>query len=312
MNNLFNISEEEKNRIRGLHIVESDNKKISSILSEQEVVTTAVVSATFNCVPEGCVDPKDGTGAFSSTTDCEVVCKEYNEKIIDLKSRGFVLDGDEGYVVTGDEETEEVELPGVEGTITYYLKASTNQTNLDDKGGEDEKSNESLQQVKDFKKIAVQKFNTITEALVGDLLNVYTSKNTRNKQITDKKGFLGIGSGGLVSQISITAGGVTPTWKINKRRRALSTITGFKFTVVDKRKPTDLTKKSMCIPKQIIYYFTKTNKEGRIRFACDKGVKLYISAMSNGVDQWNPVMQDLYKATQWYNKQLLLAPNTDL
>lgn len=307
MNNLFNISEEEKNRIRGLHIVESDNKKISSILAEQEVVTIE----TFNCEPEGCVDPKDGTGAFSSTTDCEVVCKEYNEKIIDLKSRGFVLDGEDGYVVTGDEETEEVEIPGVGTTITYYLKPTTNQTNLDDKGGDD-KSKESLQQVKNFKKVATQKFNTITETLVGDLLNVYTSKNTRNKQITDKKGFLGIGSGGLVSQISITAGGVTPTWKINKRKRALSTITGFKFTVVDKRKPTELTKKSMCIPKQIIYYFTKTNKDGRIRFACDKDVKLYVSAMSNGVDQWNPVMEDLYKATQWFNTQVGLPPNTNL
>jgi len=123
---------------------------------------------------------------------------------------------------------------------------------------------------------------------------------------------LGIGSGGLVSQISITAGGVTPTWKINKRKRALSTITGFKFTVVDKRKPTELTKKSMCIPKQIIYYFTKTNKDGRIRFACDKDVKLYVSAMSNGVDQWNPVMEDLYKATQWFNTQVGLPPNTNL
>ena len=225
MNNLFNISEEEKNRIRGLHIVESDNKKISSILVEQDDVTIA----TFNCEPEGCVDPKDGTGAFSSTTDCEVVCKEYNEKIIDLKSRGFVLDGEEDYVATGDEETEEVEIPGVEGTITYYLKPTASQTDLNDKGGEDDKTKESLQQVKNFKKVAAQKFNKITEQLVGDLLNVYSSKRTRDNQTVDKKGFLGIGSGGLVSQISITQGAVSPTWDINKRRKSLSTINGFKF-----------------------------------------------------------------------------------
>ena len=33
--NIFNVSDEEKNRIRGLHLTESSNKKISSVLSEQ-------------------------------------------------------------------------------------------------------------------------------------------------------------------------------------------------------------------------------------------------------------------------------------
>ena len=289
MNKLFNISEEEKNRIRGLHIVESDNKKISSILVEQNDVTIA----TFNCVPEGCVDPKDGTGTFSSTTDCEVVCKEYNEKIIDLKSRGFVnpLEDGEDYVVTGDEESVDVEIPGVEGTITYHLKPTSNQTNLS-KGG-DKETKKATQQVKNFKKVAQQKFNKVTEQLVGDLLNVYSSKGTRNKQTVDKKGFLGVGGGGLISQISITQGAVTPTWDINKRRKSLSTINGFKFTVVDKRAQSEITDKSMCVPKTIIYYFTKNNNEGEIRFSCDRKKKLYITAMSNGVDQWNPVMKEM-------------------
>jgi len=35
MNNLFNLSEEEKNRIRGLHLTESKDKRITSVLSEQ-------------------------------------------------------------------------------------------------------------------------------------------------------------------------------------------------------------------------------------------------------------------------------------
>ena len=309
MNNLFNISEEEKNRIRGLHIVESDNKKISSILVEQDV--DAIIE-TFNCEPEGCVDPKDGTGAFSSTTDCEVVCKEYNEKIIDLKSRGFVLDGEEGYVVTGDEETEEVEIPGVEETITYYLKPTANQTDLNNKGGKGSKDKKATQQVKNFKQVAAQKFNKITEQLVGDLLNVYSSKGTRDNQTVDKKGFFGIGSGGLVSQISITQGAVSPTWDINKRRKSLSTINGFKFSVVDKRNPGDVTEKSMCVPKTIIYYFTKNNNKGQIRFSCDKKKKLYVTAMSNGVDQWNPVMKEMYEVTKWFNTQVGLPPNTNL
>ena len=35
MTNLFQISEEEKNRIRGLHITESKDKRISSLLTEK-------------------------------------------------------------------------------------------------------------------------------------------------------------------------------------------------------------------------------------------------------------------------------------
>ena len=35
MSNLFNLSEEEKNRIRGLHLVESKDNRITSVLSEQ-------------------------------------------------------------------------------------------------------------------------------------------------------------------------------------------------------------------------------------------------------------------------------------
>ena len=34
MSNLFNLSEEEKNRIRGLHLIESQDKRITSVLSE--------------------------------------------------------------------------------------------------------------------------------------------------------------------------------------------------------------------------------------------------------------------------------------
>ena len=37
MNNLFNLSEEEKNRIRGLHLAESKDKRITSVLSEQGI-----------------------------------------------------------------------------------------------------------------------------------------------------------------------------------------------------------------------------------------------------------------------------------
>ena len=302
MNNLFNISEEEKNRIRGLHLVESNNKKISSILVEQDEVTIV----TINCVEEGCVDPGDGTGKFTGETamaDCEAVCGAYNEKIKDLTEKGFIL-ADETYVAEDGDKVEEVITPnGV--TVKYYSRA----IEVDDAGGDDTET--ATQQVKNFKEKATQKFNEITQPLVGDLLNIYTSKNTRDKKQVDKKGFLGIGRGGLVTQLTIKAGGVAPTWKINPRQRNLSTITGFKFSVVDKRRPKDLTKKSMCIPKQIIYKFTKENKAGMIRFACDTSEKLWVSAMSNGVDQWNPVMQELYKASQWFNKQTLLPPNTD-
>ena len=35
MKNIFKSSDEEKNRIRSLHLTESTNKKISSVLSEQ-------------------------------------------------------------------------------------------------------------------------------------------------------------------------------------------------------------------------------------------------------------------------------------
>jgi len=38
MKNLFNLSEEEKNRIRGLHLTEAKDKRITSILSEQGLV----------------------------------------------------------------------------------------------------------------------------------------------------------------------------------------------------------------------------------------------------------------------------------
>jgi len=37
MANLFNLSEEEKNRIRGLHLAESKDKRITSVLSEQGI-----------------------------------------------------------------------------------------------------------------------------------------------------------------------------------------------------------------------------------------------------------------------------------
>ena len=36
MKNIFNVSDDEKSRIRNLHLTESDNKKISSVLGEQE------------------------------------------------------------------------------------------------------------------------------------------------------------------------------------------------------------------------------------------------------------------------------------
>ena len=39
MNNLFNLSEEEKNRIRGLHLTESKDLRFTSVLSEQEEPT---------------------------------------------------------------------------------------------------------------------------------------------------------------------------------------------------------------------------------------------------------------------------------
>ena len=38
MNNLFNLSEEEKNRIRGLHLTESKDNRITSVLSEQGLI----------------------------------------------------------------------------------------------------------------------------------------------------------------------------------------------------------------------------------------------------------------------------------
>ena len=36
MKNIFNVSDDEKSRIRNLHLTESDNKKLSSVLGEQE------------------------------------------------------------------------------------------------------------------------------------------------------------------------------------------------------------------------------------------------------------------------------------
>jgi|TARA_R110000796_G_scaffold244990_2_gene368771 hypothetical protein len=41
MKNIFNVSDDEKNRIRGLHLTESDNKKLSSRLNEQEDMDTS-------------------------------------------------------------------------------------------------------------------------------------------------------------------------------------------------------------------------------------------------------------------------------
>ena len=47
MNNLFNLSNEEKNRIRGLHLTESKDKRFTSVLCEQKNV-----SSEMNCVIE--------------------------------------------------------------------------------------------------------------------------------------------------------------------------------------------------------------------------------------------------------------------
>ena len=304
MNNLFNISEEEKNRIRGLHLNESNNKKISSILVEQEDAAIEIV--TFNCTPKGCVDPGDGTGSFTDKQKCSTACNEYNKTIKDLTSRGFIL-GD----APGDEKTQVVTTPSGD-EVTYHLsaKATSSSTDVDAAGGVSD-SGTSKQQIKDFRTVATEKFNNITQELVGDLMNVYSSKNTRNKQIVDKKGFWGIGKGGLVGQIALTAGKVEMIWDYNKRKRALSKIQGMKFEVVDKRDPKYQTEKTMCSPKQILYYFTKKNDEGEIRFGCDSKKKLYVTAMKNDKDQWNPVMQELYKEVLWFNNQIGLAPSTN-
>ncbi len=45
MTNLFNLSNEEKNRIRGLHLTESKDKRFTSVLCEQKNV-----SSEMNCV----------------------------------------------------------------------------------------------------------------------------------------------------------------------------------------------------------------------------------------------------------------------
>lgn len=304
MNHLFNISEEEKNRIRGLHLKEFNNKKISSILVEQTDPGETIV--TFNCTPKGCVDPGDGTGNFTDKQECSTACNEYNKTIKDLISRGFIL-GD----APGDEKTQKVTTPSGD-EVTYHLSATATSSTADvDAEDADADGGTSKQRIKDFKTIATEKFNNITQELVGDLMNVYSSKNTRDEEIVDKKGFWGFGKGGLVGQISITAGEVGMIWDYNKRKRELSTIKGMKFTVVDKRDPKYQTEKTMCSPKQILYYFTKKNDEGEIRFGCDSKKKLYVTAMKNDKDQWNPVMQALYKEVLWFNKQIGRAPSTN-
>jgi len=54
MSKLFNLSEEEKNRIRGLHLTESKDKRITSVLSEQGAVSPRgkeTLSITMNFGP---------------------------------------------------------------------------------------------------------------------------------------------------------------------------------------------------------------------------------------------------------------------
>ena len=65
MNNLFNLSNEEKNRIRGLHLTESKDKRFTSVLCEQKNV-----SSEMNCV---IVNFKRGESQIQTEVDENIV-----------------------------------------------------------------------------------------------------------------------------------------------------------------------------------------------------------------------------------------------
>jgi len=48
MNSLFELSPEEKNRIMGLHLTESKDKRITSVLNEQGTINESVPTFTLN------------------------------------------------------------------------------------------------------------------------------------------------------------------------------------------------------------------------------------------------------------------------
>ena len=65
MSKLFNLSKEEKNRIRGLHLTESKNNRITSVLCEQKNV-----SSEMNCV---IVNFKRGESQIQTEVDENIV-----------------------------------------------------------------------------------------------------------------------------------------------------------------------------------------------------------------------------------------------
>ena len=75
MANLFNLSEEEKNRIRGLHLAESKDKRISSLLTEKN---------GYDLKPK-CVDVNFERGG-------KIIPIEIEEDIVDLMYEGMDSD----------------------------------------------------------------------------------------------------------------------------------------------------------------------------------------------------------------------------
>ena len=115
MNNLFNLSNEEKNRIRGLHLTESKDKRFTSVLCEQKSVS----------VPSNCVMVSFGRG--ESQIDTEI-----DRNIVELLDKGMMRDRpfitiEAGTSGTGsDAANREVMDDRINEAILLVIKAAKN------------------------------------------------------------------------------------------------------------------------------------------------------------------------------------------
>jgi|TARA_B100000700_G_C15052424_1_gene860980 hypothetical protein len=115
MNNLFTLSEQEKNRIRGLHLTESKDKRLTSVLCEQKSVS----------VPSNCVMVSFGRG--ESQIDTEI-----DRNIVELLDKGMMRDRpfitiEAGTSGTGsDAANREVMDDRINEAILLVIKAAKN------------------------------------------------------------------------------------------------------------------------------------------------------------------------------------------
>ena len=99
MKNIFNVSDEEKNRIKNLHLVESEDKRITSVLNEQEervdirvaepVVGDDMVKTDISVMDKE-IEPLDDVGLEKSVLPAHyhvfIWCKTGQQKVMIARS----------------------------------------------------------------------------------------------------------------------------------------------------------------------------------------------------------------------------------